>query len=156
MWGHSCSMQDLLSLLGSLIFVAACGIFNCSMWDLVSWTGIKPGPPALGAFSSSHWTTKGVPQIFCSVQFSRSVMSTLCDPMNRSTPGLPVHHHLPEFTSIQSVMPSSHLILCHSLFLLPPIPPSIRVSSNESTLRMRWPKYWSLGPLKLKLGQTVS
>ena len=46
-------------------------------------------------------------------------------------------------TSIQSVMPSSHLILCHPLLLLPPIPPSIRVFSNESTLRMRWPKYWS-------------
>ena len=45
--------------------------------------------------------------------------------------------------SIESVMPSSHLILCRSLLLLPPIPPSIRVSSNESTLRMRWPKYWS-------------
>ena len=46
-------------------------------------------------------------------------------------------------TSIDSVMPSSHFILCHSLLLLPPIPPSIRVFSNESTLRMRWPKYWS-------------
>ena len=46
-------------------------------------------------------------------------------------------------TSIESVMPSSHLILCHPLPLLPPIPPSIRVFSNESTLRMRWPKYWS-------------
>ena len=45
--------------------------------------------------------------------------------------------------SIESVMPSSHLILCRPLFLLPPIPPSIRVSSNKSTLRMRWPKYWS-------------
>ena len=44
---------------------------------------------------------------------------------------------------IESVMPSSHLILCCSLFLLPPIPPSIRVFSNESTLPMRWPKYWS-------------
>ena len=44
---------------------------------------------------------------------------------------------------IESVMPSSHLILCHSLFLLPPIPPSIRVFSNESTLQMRWPNYWS-------------
>ena len=43
---------------------------------------------------------------------------------------------------IESVMPSSHLILCHPLLLLPPIPPSIRVFSNESTLRMRWPKYW--------------
>ena len=45
--------------------------------------------------------------------------------------------------SIESVMPSSHRILCHPLLLLPPIPPSIRVFSNESTLRMRWPKYWS-------------
>ena len=46
-------------------------------------------------------------------------------------------------TSIESVMPSGHLILCHPLLLLPPIPPSTRVFSNESTLRMRWPKYWS-------------
>ena len=46
-------------------------------------------------------------------------------------------------TSIESVMPSSHLILCRPLLLLPPIPPSIRVFSHESTLRMRWPKYWS-------------
>ena len=68
---------------------------------------------------------------------------TLCDPMNRSMPGLPVYHQLPEFTetSIESVMPSSHLILCRPL--LPPNPPSIRIFSNESTLRMRWPKYWS-------------
>ena len=70
---------------------------------------------------------------------------TLCNTMNRSMPGLPVHHQLPKFTQThvhQSVMPSSHLILCHPLLLLPPIPPSIRVFSNESTLRMRWPKYW--------------
>ena len=46
-------------------------------------------------------------------------------------------------TSIESVMPSSHLILCRTLLLLPPIPPSIKVFSNESTLGMRWPKYWS-------------
>ena len=45
-------------------------------------------------------------------------------------------------TSIESVMPSSHLILCRPLLLLPPIPPRIRVFSNESTLHMRWPKYW--------------
>ena len=79
-------------------------------------------------------------------QFS-SVQScpTLCDPMNRSTPGLPVHHQLPEFTQthILSVMPSSHPILCRPLLLLPPISPSIRVFSDESTLRTRWPKYWS-------------
>ena len=83
-----------------------------------------------------------------SVQFSSVTQSylMLCDPMNRSSPGLPVHHQVPEslkLTSIESVMPSSHLILCHPLLLLPPIPPSIRVFSNESTLRMRWPKYWS-------------
>ena len=47
--------------------------------------------------------------------------------------------------STESVMPSSHLILCHPLLLLPPIPPSLRVFSNESTLRMKWPKYWSFG-----------
>ena len=46
-------------------------------------------------------------------------------------------------TSIESVMPSSHLILCHPLLLLPPIPPSIKVFSSESTLHMRWPKYWN-------------
>ena len=65
--------------------------------------------------------------------------------MNRSTPGLPVHHQLTQFKlmSIESVMPSSHLILCRPLLLLPPIPPSIRVFSSESTLHMRWPKYWT-------------
>ena len=50
---------------------------------------------------------------------------------------------LPKPMSIKSVMPSSHLILCHPLLLLPPIPPNIRVFSNQSTLGMRWPKYWS-------------
>ena len=50
---------------------------------------------------------------------------------------------LPKLMSIKLVMPSSHLILCHPLLFLPPIPPSIRVFSNESTLRMRWPKYWN-------------
>ena len=66
--------------------------------------------------------------------------------MNCSTPGLPVHHQLPEFTQTHihlSVMPSSHLILCRPLLLLPPIPPSISVFSNESALCMRWLKYWS-------------
>ena len=64
--------------------------------------------------------------------------------MNYSTPGLPVHHQPQsslKLASIESVMPSSHLILCRPLLLLPPIPPSIRVFSNESTLCMRWPKY---------------
>ena len=66
--------------------------------------------------------------------------------MDCSTPGLPIHHQLLEFTQthiLESVMPSNHLILCHPLLLLPPIPPSIRVFSSESSLRMRWSKYWS-------------
>ena len=65
--------------------------------------------------------------------------------MNRSTTGLPVPHQLPEFTEthVHRVMPSSHLILCHPLLLLSPVPPSIKVFSKESTLHMRWPKNWS-------------
>ena len=88
-------------------------------------------------------------QVFFKSQFS-SVQSLshvrLCDPMNRSTPGLPVHHQLPELTQThvhKSVMSSSHLILCPPLLLQPPNPPCIRVFSNESALLMRWPKYWS-------------
>ena len=78
-----------------------------------------------------------------SVQFSSVTQSclTLCDLMNCSTPGLPVHHQLLE--SIELVTPSSHLILCRLLLLLPSIFPSIRVFSNESALLIRWPKYWS-------------
>ena len=98
----------------------------------------------LGSFSSYLLSSYSV----LAFQFSSVAQScpTLCDPMNCSTPGLPVHHQLPDslkLTSIELVMPSSHLILCRPLLLLPPIPPSIRVFSNESTLLMRWPKYWS-------------
>ena len=100
---------------------------------------------------------------FSSVQFSSVAQScpTLCDPMNRSTPGLPAAAAAAaakslqaslsitnswsslKLMSIESVMPSCRLILCRPLLLLPPIPPSIRVFSNESTRLMRWPKYWS-------------
>ena len=83
-----------------------------------------------------------------SVKFSSvtQLCPTLCEPMDCSTPGFPVHHQLPELLklmSIESVMPSNHLILCRPLLLLPSIFPSIRVFSNESALRIRWPKYWS-------------
>ena len=82
------------------------------------------------------------------IQFSSVTQScpTLCDPMNHSTTGFPVHHQLPslpKLMSIESVMPSNHLIPCCPLLLLPSIFPSIRVFSNESALRIRWPKYWS-------------
>ena len=66
--------------------------------------------------------------------------------MDHSTRGLPIQHQLqspPKLMSIESVMPSNPLILCHPLLCLPSIFPSIRVFSNESALLIRWPKYWS-------------
>ena len=84
-----------------------------------------------------------MPTQFSSVQFSCSVMSNSLRPHEsqhaRPSPSPRVHSN----TSIESVIPSSHLILGRPLLLLPPIPRSITVFSNESTLRMRWPKYWS-------------
>ena len=70
---------------------------------------------------------------------------TLFDPMDCSMPGLPITNSrsLLKLMSIELVMPSNHLILCHPLFLLPSIFPSIRVFSSESVLHIRWPKYWS-------------
>ena len=70
----------------------------------------------------------------------------ICNPVDCSIPGFPVHHQLPEpaqTMSIESVMPSNHHILCHLLLLPPSIFPSIRVFSNESVLCIRWPKYWN-------------
>ena len=83
-----------------------------------------------------------------SVQSSSATQSsaTLCDLMNHSMPGLPVHYQLPGFTQTHvhrvgdAIQPS---LLCCPFLLLPPIPPSISVFSNESTLPTRWPKYWS-------------
>ena len=72
---------------------------------------------------------------------------TFCDPIYCSMRGFPVHHCLSlsllKLTSIESVVPSNHLILCHPLLLLLSIFPSIRVLSNESVLRIMWPKHWS-------------
>ena len=96
---------------------------------------------------------------FSSVQFSRSVMSDSASPwISACQASLSITNSRSslKLTSIKSVLPSSHLILCRPLFLLPPIPPSIRVFSNESTLLMRWPKYWSISfsiiPSKEHLG----
>ena len=81
-----------------------------------------------------------------SVQFSRSVVSDSATPWiaaRQASLSITISQSSLKLTSIESVMPSSHLILCHSLLLLPPVLPSIRVFSNESTLRVRWPKYRS-------------
>ena len=105
----------------------------------------------------SNFTSLQQDELFCCVIIPFSsvaqLCSTLCDPMNRSTPGLPVHHlsrSSLRLTAIESVMPSSHLIFGHPLLLLPPILPSIKVFSNESTLRKRWPKYWSFSIIPSK------
>ena len=82
-----------------------------------------------------------------SVQFSSVAQScpTLCDPMDHSQASLSITNSwsLAKLMSIESVMPSNHLILCYPLLLLPSIFPSIRVFSNESAPQIRWPKYWS-------------
>ena len=83
---------------------------------------------------------------FSSVQFSHSVVSNSATPWIaacQASLSITNSRSLLKLMSIESVMPSSHLTLCRPLLLLPPIPPSIRVFSNESALRMRWPKDWS-------------
>ena len=81
-------------------------------------------------------------------QFSSVTQSclTLCDPMDCSTPGFPVHHQLPELAqtyALQAGNAIQHLILCCPLLLLPSIFPTIRLFSNKSVFHIRWPKYWS-------------
>ena len=111
--------------------------------------------PELSSQALSGWGAHRVRNVWSKfpstaslVMFSSVAQSclTLCDPMNCSMPGLPVHHQLPESTRTHvhqvgdAIQPSYPL---PSLLLLPLIPPSIRFFPNESTLRMRWPKYWS-------------
>ena len=95
---------------------------------------------------SSLWTSPQEESVFCSspsYQFSSVAQSclTLCYPMDCSMPGLAVHHQLPEFMPIELVMSSNHLILCCPHLCLPSIFPSIRVFSNETVLRIRWPNF---------------
>ena len=108
--------------------------------------------PASGSFIMSQLFASGGQSIGVSASTSAQFSSvaqlcpTLCNPMESSTPGLPVHHQLLEFAQThvhRDGDPIHHLILCHPLLLLPSIFPSIRVFSNESALRIRWPKYWS-------------
>ena len=102
-----------------------------SQWVTKSWTRL----------SDFHFSSQ-----IRSVQFISSVVSDSLRPMNHSMPGLPVHHQLPEYTQTHVHRVSDAIQPSHpgsSPLLLPPIPPSIKVFSNESTLCMRWPKYWS-------------
>ena len=103
---------------------------------------------SMGSQRVEHdWVMKHRTAHFFTAQFSSVTQSCLilCDPMNCSRPGLPVHQQtqsLPKPMSIESVMPSNHFILCHALLLLLSIFPITRVFSNESALCIRWPKYW--------------
>ena len=113
------------------------------------WTVAHQAPLSMGFFQVIilEWVATLQSSQISSVQFSSVTQScpTLYDPMDRSTPGLPVHHQLLsllELMSIDLVMPSNHLILCHPLLLPPSIFPSNRVFSNESVLYIRWTKYW--------------
>ena len=125
----------------------SCGIlaFSYGMWDLVPWSGIEPGPPALGAQSLGHRTTRFSSHQFSSIQsLSRiwlfSTPWTAACQASLSTNS----QSLLKLMSIESVMSSNHLILCHPFLLPPPsIFPSIRVFSNESAFPIRWPNYWS-------------
>ena len=103
-------------------------IFTCWTWPLAN------------LFSHLHF-------LHISIQFSRSVVTESLRPHEsqhaKASVSITNSRSSLKLMSIESVMPSSHLILCYPLLLLPPIPPSIRVFSNESTLPMRWPKYWS-------------
>ena len=111
-----------------------------------AWQSDKGRLEESGPGLSTGWRNTtlhlGIPFTFSSVAQS---CLTLCDPMDCSMPGLPVHHQLLEFTQTHvhrvgdAIQPS---ILCHPLFLLLSIFPSIKVFSNESVLRIRWPKYW--------------
>ena len=105
------------------------------------WQGGYSGENTLPVFRELSETPEGLTCKFSSVAQS---CPTLCDPMDSSTPGFPVLHHLWEPAQTpKSVMPSNHLILCHPLLLLPSIFPTIGVFSSELVLHIRWPKYWN-------------
>ena len=98
----------------------------------------------VGLSSSSIAVMNALYEDNSSVQFSRSVVSDSLRPLGcQASLSITNSQSLPKLMSIESVMPSNHLTLCHPLLLLPSIFPSIRVFSNESVLRIKWPKYWS-------------
>ena len=107
----------------------------CNMISTISW---HPSPHTATIFLLVMRV------VFSSVQLSRvRLFATPWTAARQASLSITNSQSLLKLMSIKSVMPSSHLILCYPLLLLPPVPPSIRVFSNESTLRIRWPKYWS-------------
>ena len=148
-----------------------CLFWTQVMWDFSSLARDWTCTTCTGRWSPTHWPTREVPGVvfiqpaLCSrhhtqgfVTFSKwtsvqfSSVQSLSHVWLFATPWTAEHQtslsicnsqSLPKLMSIESVMPSNHLILCHPLLLLPSIYPSIRIFSNESALHIRWPKYWS-------------
>ena len=124
--------SEMLGAVCICLSFIVCGQYLLFLFSLMNSKIFKKQTKSNNMFSQLSLVTQSCP--------------TLCDPMNCSTPCLPVHPQLPEFTQTHvhrvgdAIQPSHPL---SSPLLLPPIPPSIRVFSNESTLPMRWPKYWS-------------
>ena len=139
---------------GSSVFV----IFQARILDQVAISysrespqpGIEPISLASPALAGRFFTTSATWEacfliVIVVVHSLAKLCLTICSPMGCSMPSFPVLHYLLKFTqtSIELMMPSNHLILCHPLLLLPSIFPRVRVFSNESALHIRWPKYWS-------------
>ena len=119
-------------------------IIHFDSW--VVWCPLTFGTRASASLSSPYvWPWPGTLPVFCSVQWLSRVwlFATPWTAACQVSLSITNFRSPPKLMSIESVMPSNHLILCRPLLLLPSIFPNIRVFSNESTLRMRWPKYWS-------------
>ena len=125
------------------IYLAAAGL-SCGTWDLVPWPRIELRPPALGAQNLSHWITRETPKVI--VVQSLSCVQHFATPWIaacQASLSITNSWSLLKLVSIESVMPSTHLILCRPLLLLPSIFPSISVFPSESVLLIRRPRYYS-------------
>ena len=119
------------------------GTVMCGWWECIEMQPLwKIAWQRVTSWNIHLPSSRSTPRL----QFSCSVVSDFVTPWiaaHQASLSITNSQSSPKLMSIESVMPSSHLILCRSLLLLPPISPSVRVFSNESTLCMRWPKYWS-------------
>ena len=134
-WALLTSISTLTYLAVDFFFISPpfLSFFLWGKTDLYVVSQIKKNPPNVFTFIFSSVQSHGHVRLFATLWIVARQASLSITNSQSSL----------KLMSIESVMPSSHLILCRPLFLLPQIPPSIRVFSNESTLRMRWPKYWS-------------
>jgi len=147
--------MSFLRRLGGLQEGSASPAGSLSWTTLLGWppTGLPPlvthslqSHPVWFLFPPDICSHSSLPPWFSSVQFTSVRVRLFATPWiaaRQASLSITKSRSSLRLTSIESVMPSRHLILCCPLLLLPPIPPSIRVFSNESTLRVRWPKYWS-------------